>query len=271
MSQVERVRQAIQQRKKKRMSQVPVEGTYHVQRPFGNIQDEEKYGFRPFPEDLFRNRNQEKSVMKKVNKKKSSSSLIAKFVLSSALFFTSAVLLNTNVMKDKGLPGWLHTQLTEDMPFAKMTAWYEGNFGAPLALLDNQVPSTKPVSKMNGESALPVSGDVSETFQSNGMGIHIAPEGTATVHAANDGVVVFNGNDDQTKKTVVVQHADGSKSTYGKLSTINVHLYEHVRKDEVIGDFTASDEAREVFFSIEKNNEFIDPVSVEPVSGKKSD
>lgn len=271
MSQVERVRESIQQRKRKRLSKIPKEELEQVRRPYAAVQDEERYGFRPFPEDLFKNKRKKQAAHHETKKKRLSPSLVTKFILSCGLFITSAVMLNTNFMKETGVPAWLHTNLTEDMPFAKMTAWYESNFGAPLALLDNQVPKSQSTAKSDDELALPVNGNVSETFQSNGSGIHIAPDGTAVVRSIDDGVVVFNGNKRDTQKTIVVQHADGSKTTYGKLSTINVHLYEHVRKDEVIGDFTASDEAQEVFFSIEKNHQFIDPVNVEPVSGKKSE
>src|SRR5690606_14987800 len=110
--------------------------------------------------------------------------------------------------------------------------------------------------------ALPVSGNVIETFQTNGKGITIAPTETTSVQALREGIVIFSGKKSETNKTIVIQHADKSTTTYGFLSSIDVHLYQIVDANQRIGEFNPTDANEVVYFSIEKNNEFVDPVQV---------
>ncbi len=85
--------------------------------------------------------------------------------------------------------------------------------------------------------AFPVSGSVSETFQANGTGVMLSPEGETNVSALQGGVVVFAGNDREMGKKVIVQHADNSKTIYGKLSSIDVHLYQFIDDGQSLGTF----------------------------------
>src|SRR5699024_3612758 len=128
-------------------------------------------------------------------------------------------------------------------------------FGSPLGFSDKEILETTKADAL----AIPVNGDVMETFQTNGEGIKVAPTSRSSVTAWQDGVVIFAGNDRETKKTVVIQHADGSKSTYAFLTTIDVHLYESVTGNEAIGKYNPDKSSDNVYFSIEKDNEFIDP------------
>lgn len=82
------------------------------------------------------------------------------------------------------------------------------------------------------------------------------------VAALSEGVVIFAGKKQDTDKTVIIQHADGSTSTYGFLSSIDVHLYQVVNSKQRLGEFTPTTDNEMVYFAIEKDNEFVDPVQV---------
>src|SRR5699024_4643715 len=124
----------------------------------------------------------------------------------------------------------------DEFPFARVNEWYVTNFGFPQTFtpqgniqLGNEHPS--------GQLSLPVMGHVVETFSMTGTGILISPQANTNVASLNRGVVIFAGNDAATGKTVVVQHADGSETTYGLLSSIDVHLYQIVEVNQPIGTF----------------------------------
>src|SRR5699024_12750286 len=74
--------------------------------------------------------------------------------------------------------------------------------------------------------------------------------------------VTFAGNDRKTNKTVVIQHADNSTTTYGYLQSIDVHLYQSIQSNQRLGTFVSTQENRHLYFSIEKDNQYIDPVQV---------
>lgn len=243
---VKKVRQSIVQRKKMRGS-IPKEGSNRKVLP-SFPQEEEKHGYFPiFPDD----------TLQTTGKSKIASGFMLKGILSVFLFFGVALLWQT----DSGLllkpREWTSGVLTKEFPFAKVNLWYQETFGSPLAF----TAQSKPV--YNDEQlVLPVSGNITESFQVNGKGIKIAPKETADVSVLRDGVIIFAGNDRETNKTVIVQHSDGSTSTYGNLSDVNVHLYQFVTSNQQIGQFTPKANNETVYFSIEKDNDYIDPVQV---------
>lgn len=245
---VNKVRKSISERKKSRGVKGPVTGLEKKQYPLMQVQEEEKHGYFPIFTDATSKKKESKII----------SGFILKGILSSILFLGTAILLQTNndlLEKPKMVASSL---LTNEFPFAKVNQWYQQAFGTPVAL----TPKKDVVSSDETTLALPVSGNISESFQANGEGVLITPEDTSNVSALRSGVIIFAGNDSETNKTVVVQHADGSKSTYGYLSSIDVHLYQFVDSNQVIGEFVPSKESKNVYFAIEKNDEFVDPVKV---------
>ncbi|GIO27673.1 M23 family metallopeptidase [Ornithinibacillus bavariensis] len=212
-------------------------------------QDEEKHGYYPdFLDPSASNQRNSKVV----------TGIIFKGILSVMLFFSVAIVLQNDADFLSKPKKWAYHALTEEFPFASTYEWYKDAFGTPLAFSPNN-------EKQEAEKValvLPVSGNVTETFQTNGRGIKIAPADTAPVSALRDGVVIFAGKDRNTKKTVVVQHADGTTSTYGYLSSIDVHLYQIIDAQQRIGEFAPSEDNETLYFAIEKDNEYIDPVQV---------
>lgn len=247
---VKKVREKIKQRKKRKYVQ--------SKQLLGNdpqillLQEEEKHGYYP---SIF------EQTSSKKRKRSFYSAFFIKGILSVTLFAAVGWIFESNLNYISKPKEWIQVSLTEEFPFAKLHQWYQTTFGSPNSFIPTEIDySTK-----NNELDLPVSGNIVETFQNNGTGIMILPEETASVSSIQEGIVIFAGNDTERGKTVIVQHPDNSKSTYGHLSSIHVHLYQYIGADKPIGAFHPSEENRTVYFSIEKDREYIDPIQVIPV------
>ncbi|HEY4601173.1 MAG TPA: M23 family metallopeptidase [Cerasibacillus sp.] len=209
-------------------------------------QEDEKHGFyKMFPD-----------VTKRTQKEGTSAPFVIKGVLSIVLFFGAAFILQSESNRFLTMKEWTRSVLQDEFPFAKVNQWYQETFGNPFLFSYEKAITDQ------ADVALPVSGNIKESFATNGKGVLIAPEHEETVAALKAGVIIFAGNDRSTDKTVVIQHADGSHTTYGFLSSLDVHLYQSVQEKERIGTFTPSKESEHVYFSVEKNNRYLDPLQV---------
>src|SRR5699024_6410930 len=101
-----------------------------------------------------------------------------------------------------------------------------------------------------------------ETFQENGKGVRIVSDQDTKVAVVKEGTVLFAGNKKDTGKTVIVQHVDQSKSIYGQLSNIEVHSYQSVQANQTIGTYKPESAEEAMYFAIEKNREYMDPIQV---------
>lgn len=239
------VRKSIEQRKKARG--YPYREGSSKQTISHLPQEEEKHGYLPVFTEVSGESRKDRAV----------SGVFLKGTLSVMLFFGTALLWQSDAALLETPKRWTNTALTEEFPFAKVNAWYQETFGAPLAF----TPPSGGTAEVDDLMAFPVSGNVTETFQVNGKGIMIEPEETEDVAAIQEGIVVFAGNDRETKKTVIIQHPDGSNSTYGFLSSIHVHLYQYIGNNQRVGQFSPKD-SETMYFAIEKDNDYIDPVQV---------
>ncbi len=246
---VQKVRQSIAKRNNMRRVIKSNQGRQQIIPPLP--QEEEKHGYYA----VFQENQQPETSAEQF-------SFVGQFflkgVLAAILFFVVAILLQTNIPLLEKPKQWTSHAIQEEFPFASIHQWYQEAFGSPLAfsLKTNDYVGDAEI------DSLPVMGSVSQSFQSHGSGIMIDPEEFSSVSAWRDGIIVFAGNDRETNKTVVIQHADRSKTTYGFLSSIDVHLYQYVAKHQEIGTFDPNHDHRSVFFSIEKDQTYIDPIQV---------
>ena len=244
---IQRVRRDIQRRRQLKNRQPSMRNYERIEASFPNEQD--KHGeVQLYP--------------KHVNYQRRSRSLFSpsffKAFLSLVVFLLVFLVFQTNVIQTSAPKHWLETHLTKEFPFATVNAWYNDRFGRPLAF-NPQFNTNLPEFE---RQALPVIGEVSEPFHLNGEGIKISSDVATPVKAWEDGIVIFSGNDRSTKKTVTIQHADHSETSYGFLSTIDVHLYQYIATGQVIGMFHPEEGQKEIYFSIEKDDSFIDPAQV---------
>ncbi len=247
---IQKIRKSIEQRKKARGIKTDQSKGKDYLRSHALPDTEELHGYYPaFPTST----NQSKT---------SSSSPVAKYavkaILSLMLFLGAAIIWESESPALNKPKAWAASALTDQFPFAKVNVWYKEVFGRPLSL----TPSVVTEGDDSQPVALPVSGNISESFEANGIGIKIDPGQSTNVTAINEGVIVFAGNDTSTEKTVKVQHSDGSISHYGNLSSVDVHLYQFIQANELVGTFTPTTEEQSVFFSIEKDNHYVDPAQV---------
>ncbi|WP_010098998.1 M23 family metallopeptidase [Ornithinibacillus scapharcae] len=245
---IRNVRKSINERKRQRG--VPTKSSQRVSTIMPSLpQDEEKHGFYPdFIDSSASNHTRSNAI----------TGIILKGILSVMLFFGAAIIWDNDAEIFHKPKQWANTVLTEEFPFASAYKWYKDAFGTPLALS----PNSKSDEVEEVALALPVTGNVIETFQANGTGIMIAPNADTPVSALRDGVVIFTGKKPVTNKTVIIQHDDGTTTTYGNLSSIDVHLYQIIESHQRIGEFTPSEEDETVYFAIEKNDKYLDPIQV---------
>ncbi len=211
-----------------------------------HMEDEERHGYSPSFGGYHNNSDQ--AYLKP---------FLVKSIVAAIIFFITVFSTASNQQWLEQPRNWVNYAITEEFPFASVNAWYQARFGAPFAIeadLD-KAETAEP-------TALPVSGQVNQTFQENGEGILISSDEETEVIAVDEGTVLFAGNDRETGKTVIVQHADRSKSIYGNLTNIDVHSYQSIRANQKIGSYEPSEANTAMYFAIEKNREFLDPIRV---------
>ncbi|MFD1362926.1 peptidoglycan DD-metalloendopeptidase family protein [Lentibacillus salinarum] len=242
---IRKVRKSINQRKKMRELSSGQTTSKRIM-PSSFPQEEEKHGYFPvFTDDAPSSKQTSRQM----------SGFVIKGMLSVMLFFAVALLWQTDSELFAGTKKWTATAFTEEFPFARINLWYQETFGEPMAISSQSTDEGQAM-------ALPVNGAVSESFQANGTGVMLAPEDDTDVSALQGGVVTFAGNDREVGKTVIVQHADDSETVYGNLSSIDVHLYQFIDSGQKLGRFTPDADNQNVYFAIEKDNTYIDPVQV---------
>ncbi|KAB8134732.1 M23 family metallopeptidase [Gracilibacillus oryzae] len=212
-----------------------------------NIEDEERHGFYPsIPSSYNGNSNNPPLIFR---------TFLLRSIIAAFLFFFCAISITSEAKWLEKPKEWTSYALQEEFPFASVNAWYQAKFGAPFALETN-------VSEGEQLAALPVFGQIDQSFQDNGQGIMITADEETEVVAVNTGTVLFAGNDQKTGKTVIIQHADQSKTIYGYLSNIEVHSYQSVRANQVIGSYQPTETNQAIYFAVEKNQQYIDPIQV---------
>lgn len=181
-----------------------------------------------------------------------------KGIFSLLLFVSLTFLLQTDFSRLANTKQVVYQLLNKEFPFAKVNDWYVETFGQPFTFL----LEGDRLAEQKGDLSLPVNGDVTEPFNLNGEGIMITPDESTIVSAFDRGIVIFAGNDQDTNKTVIIQHPDDRNTTYGFLSSVDVHLYQPIKAGSRIGTFSPTEESDTVYFSVEENDRFIDPIQV---------
>ncbi|WP_340081994.1 M23 family metallopeptidase [Terribacillus sp. FSL K6-0262] len=244
------VRKGIAERKRRKGEQIQ-KGMADTVRSF-TVDEEESHGFPsspkydpPSPQD----------------NSKFASRFMFRLILSASLFFGTAIYLQANHPFIEKTKGTVLTALTEEFPFATVNSWYQERFGDPVALS----PGSDGDAAAEGQ-AMPVNGTVVQPFEESKEGILIESERQTDVVAVDEGIVIFAGNDKETGKTIILQHADKSKSIYGHLDAIEVNQYQRIDTNEKIGEFVPNEQnAQSVYFAIQQGNKYLNPMQETPV------
>jgi len=190
------------------------------------------------------------------------STFLFRSLLSAVIVLGLAIVLKSNSPIATEVRNGLSKVYNSEFQFASIQKWYEDRFGSPIAFLPQLKNKNDTIA--SEDYAVPASGKVLQNFKMDGQGILIQTEPNQKVEAIKDGKVIFVGKKDQLGNTVRIQHADGSESWYGKLSSINVKYMDRVDSKKVIGTVSTDAEGSfgTYYFAIKMGEKFIDPKKV---------
>jgi murein DD-endopeptidase MepM/ murein hydrolase activator NlpD len=160
------------------------------------------------------------------------------------------------------------------------TEFIEAKNEKPVAVLDNVISNSKPAAKAqpvklaaanNEKSAFiwPVNGSkILSGYGPKGggkanNGINIAAAEGEPVWAANDGEIVYVGNELQGYgNMVLIKHPGGKTTTYAHLSQTTVDKYDRVHQGDIIGYVGATGNVKkpQLHFAVRDGDNFVDPM-----------
>lgn len=235
-------------------------------------EQEQKYAFyphsadAPYHEPEFYNWQDKEKRMIDSPKRQTNGVWILQSFMATVLFLLIGILFQTNHPALEETKSLVVTSFEEEFPFARVTAWYEENFGSPLALLPFEDSLEEPVAREAPEEvkpiAIPVSGTVSESFSENGKGIVFNTGEQEKVEAVKGGVIVHAGPHEEWGTAVAVQHYEGGEAWYGMLDQVEVKLYDHVSTGTPLGSAQNKDGKRSFSLAIKEQGTYVDPADV---------
>lgn len=140
---------------------------------------------------------------------------------------------------------------------------------SPPAASSSAASPPEPAARGSGKFLWPVNGKVISPFGAKDGGLHndginiAAPVGTP-VHAADNGVVVYAGNELRGfGNLLLVRHADGWVSAYAHCDALLVKRGDQVKRGQVIARVgqTGNVTAPQLHFELRKGAEAVDPVT----------
>ena len=183
--------------------------------------------------------NKNKKVSSNILKSKYISFLFTRTLLAIIVILVSAIYVNMN---DKNLKNYKEKLFEKSLSFNKISKSYNKVFGNVLPL-EIEKGTTKTVFN-DGLSYSKI-----DKYE-NGFKLDMTSNAVTSLY---DGIVVFIGNKDTYKNTVIVQGSDGVDIWYGNVSNVSVTLYDYITKDTIIGE--AADNTLYLVFN--KENEYL--------------
>ena len=160
--------------------------------------------------------------------------VLNKLLLSIIIFLIGMILVKT------GLKETIKTKLYEEsLPFQKLKNTYNKYLGNII-----KVEETKEV--------------FNETLVFNNIskykdGVKLSVSSNYMVPILESGVVVFIGEKDDYKNTIIVEQVDGIDVFYGNIKSNNIKLYDYVEKGELLGEAN-----KELYLVFQKDGAYLD-------------
>ena len=173
----------------------------------------------------------EKLVLKKEIKK-----VLNKLLLSIIIFLIGMILVKSN----SNLKETIKTKLYEEsLPFQKLKNTYNKYIGKI-----TPIETTQEV--------------FNETLSYNKIikykdGVKLEVSDNYMVPVLESGVVVFIGEKENYKNTIIVEQVDGIDVFYGNIKTNNIKLYDYVEKGELLGEAN-----KELYLVFQKDGAYLD-------------
>lgn len=190
-------------------------------------------------EEIIKSLRHNKKVSSNILKSKYISFLFTRTLLAIIVILVSAIYVNMN---DKNLKNYKEKLFEKSLSFNKISKSYNKVFGKVLPL-EIEKGTTKTVFN-DGLSYSKI-----DKYE-NGFKLDMTSNAVTSLY---DGIVVFIGNKDTYKNTVIVQGSDGVDIWYGNVSNVSVTLYDYITKDTIIGE--AADNTLYLVFN--KENEYL--------------
>ncbi len=192
-------------------------------------------------------------------------SFLLRTLTAIVLFFAVAILFQNGSATLDGARHFISEAYKKEFNFAAISNWYETQFGRPLALIPREHNIAIGDVELNPEIAyaVPASGQIRESFEQNGKGILVETE-EEYVEAVRSGFVISVGQQENSGKTIGIEHYDGSESWYGMLSEVEVKLYDHIEVGKPVGKVTVNEETGKgiFYFSLKQGDDYINPNDV---------
>ena len=186
--------------------------------------------------------------------------MLFQLLASVCLVLVMAIIYRTSAPWTNEARGVISGVYEQEFQFASVVNWFDETIGQPFAFLPENAGKDT-----GSDFSMPASGTIMESFEHNGQGVIVKTAAAASVGTVKEGVVIYAGEKEEYGKTVIIQHADKSESWYGNLESIDVSLYEQVKKGAKLGRVQASEEEEgkgEFYFALKSEGRFIDPGEV---------
>lgn len=173
----------------------------------------------------------ERLVLRKEIKK-----VLNKLLLSIIIFLIGMILVKTNT----NLKETIRIKFYEEsLPFQKLRDTYNKYIGKI-----NPIEKTQPV--------------FNETLVFNNIskyndGVKLSVSDNYMVPILESGVVVFIGEKEKYKNTIIIEQVDGIDVFYGNIKSNNIKLYDYVEKGELLGEAN-----KELYLVFQKDGEYLD-------------
>lgn len=195
--------------------------------------------------------NDYKSVTKYLekNRKKTNYNIggFIKKLCSKVLVCICLIIVGLIVLKyDKNNSKTIYKFIYEDnFSFATINEFFKSHFGDILPF--QNVLDSKTTAVFNDSlkySSLSIYKD----------GIALEVDENYLVPTLSSGIVIFIGEKEDFKNTIVIQTEDGINIWYGNITSSNVNLYDYVEKNEILGMANGTT----LYLAFEKEGNFVD-------------
>ncbi|MBM7563771.1 M23 family metallopeptidase [Paenibacillus sacheonensis] len=201
--------------------------------------------------------------------------LFIQSVIAAALFVIVYLMFQTQMPAAKKGQEAVTAALTENMDFNASASLYKKWFaGAPSFIpffgsKDEESRLAEGAVEMPIVSPLP-NGAVVRSFAETLSGVEIAGKPEQSVLAAETGrVILVSNNGDTEGATVMVQHAGGRVTVYGRLGSVIVSANDWVEAGKTLGKLSetkAEDGSQSLlFFAVKEQGRYVNPADVVPI------
>ncbi|GGD54627.1 M23 family metallopeptidase [Paenibacillus nasutitermitis] len=162
--------------------------------------------------------------------------------------------------------------LTEQIDFGQAASWYNRMFAGAPSFIPWFRDGHEGESRLaEGEVALAVvaplpQGTIVRSFAETLSGVELAGSSAAPVLSAETGRVLLVSEEQDTGKTIVIQHATGRMTVYGRLGQVNVAVNDWVEAGQSLGELPAALEGGQslLFFAVKEKGRYVDPADIIP-------